>query len=561
MSDRFEPKPKRFGDIIGIHEKRSVVVPQFQRGYSWLSGHVSTLWDDILAFHARSRADRKTAEYFLGPIVIRGEDDKIVLLDGQQRLATTTMFFAVLRNFAYLTGTDEGKTLGRDIQRELIEKKSGGYSLQMNESDADFFRDVIQKHPEVEQKPRLRSHQLILNAKNVFLTSIQEKLAGKSAADQVAWIKDLKELVESSVAMVAISVVSEDDAYMIFETLNDRGLRLSTPDLLLNFLMGKAETDADRKEIRNKWNGMLGKLGGKNMDHFFRHMWLSNYGDVKAHGLFREIREHLQEKKLKSTSFVDMCDKECDAYVAIVEQDEAVLGTAYPYVSALSRDLQITSSFPLLLSGLRCLESSQFETLARMICGLVVRYIYLANLNPGKLESEFYALARIIRTMHDRKESGERCLRYAKETLAKLNPEDEQVKAGTKKLYLTRREARYIIASIANSMQSKTKEVRIDDANLEHIFPVNPDESEWKNLDELEPYVWHLGNLTILGSKLNRKAANKSFEEKARNYYAPSELTIANSIPKDFMEWGVDAILKRAELLGPEIIKNWPGPK
>jgi len=559
MSEGFEPKPKKFGDIIGVYEKRPVEVPQFQRGYSWLSGHVSTLWDDVVAFHIRST--KKTAEYFLGPIVIQEEDDRIILLDGQQRLATITMLFSVLRDFAYAIAGEEGKLLGRDIQRELIEKKTKGYSLRLNETDADFFQDVVQKYPSVEKKARLRSQQLILGAKAILSASVEEKLQGKTADEQIALIRELKETIESSVAMVAISVKSEDDAYMIFETLNDRGLKLSTPDLLLNFLMSKAGNDAERKEIRNKWNGMLSKMGGKNMDYFFRHMWLSNYGDVKAHGLFREIRTHLESKKLKSITFVDMCDRECDSYVAILEQDKSILGSAYPYVVALARDLQTTSSYPLLLSGICCLEINQFEALTRMITGLVIRYAYLANLNPGKLENEFYALARMLRAMKERKESGDRCLRYAKETLAKLNPDDAQVIAGAKKLYLTKREARYIIESLANSLQSKTREVGVDKANLEHIFPLNPYDTDWKNLDELRPYVWHIGNLTMLGIKLNRKAANRPFAEKVKDYYEKPEITMTQSIATGYKDWDEQAILDRAESLGSAIAKNWPGPK
>lgn len=557
----FKPKQTGFGEIIGIYEKRSVTVPPFQRGYSWKSAHVSTLWDDVLAFQARSISDKKAGEYFLGPIVIREEKDKIVLLDGQQRLATITILFSILRDSAYATGTPKGTELGRDIQRELIEKKAGGFSLHLNEADLNYFRDTIQRFPAVPQKARPRSHQLILNAREILLAQIQTQLAGKSADEQVAWIGNIKGVVESFVKMVAITVDSEDDAYMIFETLNDRGLRLSTPDLLLNFLMGKAENEAERKEIRSKWNGMLDKLGAKNMDYFFRHMWLSKYGDVKAHGLFREIRTHLDTTKESSLTFINTCDEECDAYVGILERDPILMGAANVHISALVKDLRTTASFPLLLSGLQCLGPVQFAELARTICELVVRYSYFANQNPGKLENELYSLARTMREMKKKGDSNERCVQHVKDSLKKLNPEDAQVQTGTKKLHLTRDEARYIIPSIANHLQSETKELKIDAANLEHIFPINPEKKDWPNHEDLEPYTWHLGNLTSLGTKLNRKASNRSFKDKTKDHYTPSELVMVKTIASTYTDWTVDTIINRAESLGPAIVKIWPGPK
>ena len=559
MSERFDPKPKGFGDVLGIYEKRKVVVPEFQRGYSWHTNHVTAFWQDILAFHEKKA--EAGAKYFMGPIVIQEKGSEIILLDGQQRLATATILFSVLRGFAVKADTEEGKFLARDIQKDLIGKRGGGYSLTLNKSDADYFRDVIQKEVPVEAKARVRSNLNILKARKQIEREVEKLLEGTTPEERVKWLQELKDTVESSVAMVAISVNSEDDAYMIFETLNDRGLRLSTPDLLLNFLMGKAGSEEERKEIRGKWDGMLARMEDRDLGEFFRHMWLSKYGDVKAHALFREIREHIVAGKIKSVDFIASCDKECDLYVGILGLDKKVLGDSHKHVTALVKDLQISTSYPLLLAAKSCLDAGNFEKLVRQMTALVVRYLLLADLNPGTLENEFYALARMLRNMQATNETQSRRIDYAMAQLSKLNPPDDLVIKGAEELYLDRKSARYIVPAIARALQSKTKEVGIDEANLEHIFPQSPTEAEWPNLDDLKAHVWHLGNLTMLGVKLNRDAANKGYKIKADTYYKVSELVMPQNVASKFAAWDFASIVAHAKSLGTLFVEVWPGPK
>jgi uncharacterized protein with ParB-like and HNH nuclease domain len=100
-----------------------------------------------------------------------------------------------------------------------------------------------------------------------------------------------------------IEVTSEAEAYQIFETLNDRGLRLSVPDLLLNYLMQSATTDTQRARIRDNWDKMIETTGVRRISVFLRHMWVSKYGDVKSQGLYREIRDYINNKRITSSQF------------------------------------------------------------------------------------------------------------------------------------------------------------------------------------------------------------------------------------------------------------------
>ncbi len=122
MGSSFDSGPYSFGTLLGRYERRTVVLPRFQRGYSWEKSQVSTFWNDLVGFEKLYSANPVSASYFLGPIVTQESDTEIVLLDGQQRLATATIFLAVLRNIARTLdqpGEHSGGDFARDIQAYL----------------------------------------------------------------------------------------------------------------------------------------------------------------------------------------------------------------------------------------------------------------------------------------------------------------------------------------------------------------------------------------------------------------------------------------------------------
>jgi uncharacterized protein with ParB-like and HNH nuclease domain len=219
-------------------------VPTFQRGYSWEKQHVTAFWNDI-------SATRQRKTYFLGPIVILNRSDVVVeLLDGQQRLATATILFSVLRDVARSLATKQASDFAAYVQRDFIIGEDEKRCLEMGEPDDPYFRDIIQSDSQGEKpKPKLRSHRFIHEARAYLMQSVTAKIGTQNEVQALVTLKDLKNTLRSDIVMACITVDSDDDAFQIFETLNDRGLRLSVPDLLLNYLM-RVAPEGDRKTIR-----------------------------------------------------------------------------------------------------------------------------------------------------------------------------------------------------------------------------------------------------------------------------------------------------------------------
>lgn len=123
---------------------------------------------------------------------------------------------------------------------------------------------------------------------------------------------------------------------------------------------------------------------------------------------------------------------------------------------------------------------------------------------------------------------------------------------------LGRKQAQYILTTLANQLQSKTKEVAVDAGTLEHIFPQRPDAKDWPNQKELAPFTWHIGNLSIMGGKPNQKAANTSFEEKRTKHYPGSEIKLTKDIAK-YSKWDPTVVVARTvDDLLPIFKKTWP---
>jgi hypothetical protein len=556
------PRKTSIGGLLGEYERRAIKLPEFQRPYSWEKAQVATFLGDLKTFQKRYEKSPVDASYFLGPVVIIEEKTHITVLDGQQRLATATILLAALRDLAReLHSAKPTPTLdyfARDVQRELIEKKDTSpvvYSLTLSELDEPYFIQSIKTDPPGNAKPTLRSHQLIKGAYDFFAAEVRFAIQNKGTEAQARELKTLREALTKGMSLVAIVVEDEADAYDIFEALNDRGLRLSVPDLVINLLLKRCASGTERQTVRQTWNAMIQQMGKRDVSRFLRHLWLSQFGDLKAKGLYSEIKEHLSANKTTSLDFAQACMDACEDYLKLLDADKSLPKDAVRDVEGLVRYLSVQNSLPLLLSGYKCLTSTDFTKLVKAAISLYIRHSLIANHNPLEIETAFYDAAREIRAQTSSKVSSNKALQIAKAKFARLNPSDAIVEETFDQLLLSKSEATWFMTQLANARQSKTKELGMDRANVEHIFPQNAGK-EWPNRSSLEPLVWHVGNLTILGKRINAKAQNKAFGEKSKEHYSKSEIVMTKDLLK-LASWNEATIRKRAKDLANVAIQLW----
>jgi hypothetical protein len=540
----------------------------------WKKKHVEAFWSDV----DKQRESSKTKgsdPHFFGPIVTQTDAPQgtIWLLDGQQRLATATILFSVLRDLAReigrTTGTQAGADFAANLQLQFIKSEEGEYSLEMGETDLQYFRDTIQEDPPVKTKPKYVTHRNIKAAQDTLRLKVIAAIGGEPypQMDSIAAMKILKEIKQtliSDLIMARIPVNSKEAAFKIFATLNDRGLRLSPPDLLLSYLMEKAP-DNDRKEIRGLWTQMIQKMGTHDIHDFLRAMWVSKYGDLKKDDLFTALKNHIEKNQISSKDFARLCGAECDDYMALVAADEKELPQeVLPYVRALTRELGFRPALPLLLSAYSLLQPDDFLNTAKYLLVFIARYSIFVGKDSAGLEDLLFDLARSVRSSvkdESDKEGSRQITAKIKAVLSHNAPDDKSVRDALAKdtTVLEPAEAKYVLKRIANYMQDPEKQVAVGDTNIEHVYPQNPAETDWggkANQEKLEPLTWHIGNLTVFGRRANRKVENFDYSVKRPKYEA-SQVVMTKEIASKYSQWGEQEILARGADLAKRAVEVW----
>lgn len=267
---------------------RLLAIPDYQRSYSWGEVEVSELWADLVKAKA-SQAN----EYFLGSIVTTQSYDagRLLVIDGQQRLASVSLLYAAMRDLLRERSDERADDIERDfLGRKDMATRKRLPKLTLNADDNEFYLSLIDS---LDQHPTRDSHKRLQKAYDLLRKRMSELIDG---LDVDNWQKPLIELhsfVLNHAKVIDVHVPDENRSFVIFETLNDRGLNLNTSDLLKNHLFGTA--GAQRlEETKRRWSEMIGALGGDDEsnevhDGFLRHYWSSKTGAGRAKALFSEI--------------------------------------------------------------------------------------------------------------------------------------------------------------------------------------------------------------------------------------------------------------------------------
>ena len=259
-------------------------IPRFQRPYSWEQPELEEFWNDTIV--------ESETDYFIGSIVLfRYSDALFGVVDGQQRLSTITMFLCALRNLMSTQGmNDLANGLHRLIERPDIENKNQ-FVLQ-TESSYPYLQEHIQHFGLLESSVVPGEEELRLKDAFDFLHDNLAQLA-QSIQDDTT-LSDVKrrnalktKLIELRDKMLRLKVIlitlnSEDDAYIIFETLNTRGRDLTVSDLVrthITRLIPQRNSNVDRSKER--FNAVVAAFdvsaGDVSVNTFLHHYWLSKY--------------------------------------------------------------------------------------------------------------------------------------------------------------------------------------------------------------------------------------------------------------------------------------------
>ncbi len=555
---RYEAGRQTVGALLSTTSP-CIEVPEWQRSYSWTTEEIEAFWQDLTAFEARYPDENVIGEeYFLGSIVLVTGGATNLLLDGQQRLATATILLSVLRDARREYSGDAAARLQSKYVSDFDDASgTTTHVLTLNVYDRDFFRAEIQDEPQdppLRMMPTLKSHGLIRKAREYFAERVRqdsEKLGGGKAAFQ----RNLRisRVLCDHMSVVAVTSSDEDNAAAVFETLNDRGIGLSTPDLLRNQLLRRAPNDATRDRIVAAWQTVLAINDEASVEEFLRHYWVSHRGDVKARKLYREIKDTIIAENIESLGMsIDLAET-APVYRDIVRarEDDPELRRLLEGIRALGAK----ALYPALLSGYAVAEGNEgkerLRLLASALTAMFVRYNVIGGRETTVMETTVYEVAANLRKMKD--------FDAAVTALAALAPDAGDFVARFQRATISRiATARYLLREIEHAKR-RTQEVAVEGADrvhVEHIYPQTPDGANWPNHAQI---INRLGNMTLLGKRLNTSIKNADFATKKEKGYSDSDIIMT----KDLLSvdvWDAAAIDARQRELSTYTFDIWKFP-
>ncbi len=251
-------------------------IDYYQREYKWQEKQIHELVDDLsdkfLEEHQPSHPRTKVGDYphyFLGSIIISKKDQIGYIVDGQQRLTSLTLLLVLLRNLQM----DRADKVNVDelIFSERYAKKS--FNLHVDERTP--VMDALYDGQLFDVTDRPESVQNLVARYRDLQSFFPEELRGSSLPYFVDWLLE-------NVHLVQITAYSDDDAYTIFETMNDRGLSLSPTDMLKGYLLANID-EAKRTIASNLWRDRIRDLNeaGKEVEADCFKAWLRSQYALK----------------------------------------------------------------------------------------------------------------------------------------------------------------------------------------------------------------------------------------------------------------------------------------
>ena len=554
---RYEAHRQTIGSLLSTTSPH-IEVPAWQRSYSWTTEAIEAFWQDLVAFDAIYPGDNITGEeYFLGSIVIVTGSAKNLILDGQQRLATATILLAALRDGRRGYNSDAAVRLQNKYISDFNDATSQtAYNLTLNIYDREFFRTTIQDAATSGSVPQatLKSHGLIRKAFEYFKERVTAQ-AEEAGGGEAGFKRNLRlsQVLCDNMSVVVVSTTDEDNAASVFETLNDRGIGLSTTDLLRNLLLRRAPDTTTRERIVESWQVVLSMNDDASVEEFLRHYWVSNRGDVKARKLYREIKGKILAENIDSLTFSKDLENSSLTYRDIVKARETdpILRRHLESIAALNAK----ALYPVLLAGYAVTDRENpiddLRSLANALLTMFVRYNVIGGRETTVMESVLYKTAADLRESKD--------FNKAIASLAAISPSAEEFVARFTKVSVPRiATARYLLAEIEYAMR-KTKELDVggsDRVHLEHIYPQTPSGAKWTNHNTA---INRLGNHTLLGSRLNTSIKNADFPTKREKGYAKSDFALTKEL-LEVEDWDFAAIEERQRRLGQYVFDIWHFP-
>jgi uncharacterized protein with ParB-like and HNH nuclease domain/predicted transport protein len=555
-----------------LRKSPQFVIPIYQRNYSWTAEQCRQLWSDLM----RAGRDEKVQAHFIGSIVYveRGlssvtSQEALLVIDGQQRLTTSTLLIAALAKHFETQGLGElleafsNKKLRNYYLLNPDEEGERHFKLILSETDKDTLLAILQKTP----LPAEASSRITENY------ALFQELIAANQGELEAICQGLAKLVIVDVSLDR----AQDNPQLIFESMNSTGLELSQADLIRNFILMGLEPKLQTELYNTYWRPMERAFGQAayvvHFDAFMRHYLTAKTGEIPnvrevyvafktfARGLKGDTRDLVTDIHAYASYYCAMAlGTEADASLKQAFHDlrELKVDVAYPFLLDVYHDYKqgrLTSEEVLRI--VRLVESYVFR---RAICAIPT----------NSLNKTFAGMGRNLKK--DRYLESVQAAFLLLPSYRRFPSDDEfQRDVKVRDLYNFRSRS-YWLRRLEN--HGRKERVMVEDYTIEHILPQNEALSkewqvelgtDWQRVQQ--DWLHTLGNLTLTG--YNSEYSDHPFAYKRDQVtdkdgnpvgFAHSPLKLNLGLGK-VSQWNETTIKDRADRLATDAAKVWGAPQ
>jgi hypothetical protein len=532
-----EPTNQTFQEMMSNGVKYQI--PRFQRDYTWEQEQWEDLWSDVETLPQEQH-------HYMGYVVLqRKSQHDYAVIDGQQRLVTLSLIIlAAIKHIDILITkgqeAENNKERLDELRRRFIGTKnpitlSVDNKLSLNKNNDTHFRKIC-AHLEA---PNLRgltnTNKLINQAFHFF----RKKDLGSSGEKIAAFIEQLS----SGMVFTRIVVQDELNAYKVFETLNARGVQLSTPDLLKNYLFSiitknQDVPDNELTELDNRWSEVVTQLGESDFTNFLRYHHNFQSKLVTKKDLFASVRR-LADTPEKAYEYLHSLGRYAPVYASLSNPDDDWWHHQNPiYLEAKQsldglRIFNIKQPFTILMTAFFSFTPEEFVTLCRYILVLSIRYNVICHLSPSEQENKYNQLAMQIYQQTIKRASHVKNSPQFKE----LYPDDKTFRNAFEFHKMPSRQTpkkiRFLLAQIETHLGNAISDMNM---TLEHICPYNPTPTWINDFGEgYEEVRDRLGNMLLLPRLENKQIGTATFAQK-KVIYAQTGSKLAAKVT-EYEQW------------------------
>ena len=547
--------------IAKLIKDGNLTVPPNQREYSWRTEHVTDLYQDI----AKAIADEEP-DYFLGSAVVAKSNGKLQVFDGQQRLATTIILLAAIRDY-YRETKDEKRA--KIIESEYVMGLDLGTleeqpKFTLSKVDHDFYlKHILSDDSKVrtEAKPHGDSHDKIKAAGEIAADHVRNIVAALPESSRSEALYHWVTYLLERAMIICVQVPDDGSAYVVFETMNDRGLRPSAADLLKNHLFGLA---GDRQaEAEQSWTMMTGALETvPNADDdivvtYIRHLWISQHGPTRTKHLFDRIKQEVKGKQA-AINLANELALHAPYYAAILNPSHDMWNPYGPnarkHIATLIA-LGMEQLRPLLLAGVTQFPQGEVNRFLLTVVCWAVRFLVLGVSGSGALEGQYG------RNAFEINQGNIKSTDALASAMAGIIPPDDSFRSAFSVVRPAKAHlARYYLRALQLKADGEFEPQYVPndgaEINLEHVLPQVPS-AEWMlDADTVRANHRRLGNLVLLQAAENQLVGNSGYDKK-KPILAASKFSLTKEAAK-YDEWGVTEINARQAELAELAVLTWP---